>query len=244
MSTTTYVIPPLAQMPVRGEKKAPKTFRGHFKQVTPFIDHYNHLLECNNVRTDKDKCHGILEYCSQKVKDFIQINPHYLTPNWSKLQQEILNAYDAERMDTRIRPQDFYAFIEQNAKIRIANLSQWKKYHREYIAKAGFLKQANKLNDTEYNGYYWYGISNHLQGILELHLQSKYPNHDISDPWPIQSVHEIAENYFKRNKFSSQLSHLPILGFEDDDDDDDDDSDNYFYDSFSDTDSEDDRRRR
>jgi hypothetical protein len=141
MSNNNYVIPPLAQMPIKGSKNAPETFKGGYKHVTPFIDRYNHLLEYYHGTSDEDKCRGILEYCSQSVKDFIQINPYFLAPNWAKLQDEILNAYDAERMNFRICSRDFFDFVGQSHKSQIVNLSQWKRYHREYIAKAGFLKQ-------------------------------------------------------------------------------------------------------
>ena len=96
MNQSNYVIPPLSQMPVHGNKNAPVTFKGNYKHVESFIDHYNRLLDYYHVTVEADKCHGILEYCSQHVKDFIQINPHYITHNWDELEKEILNAYDAD----------------------------------------------------------------------------------------------------------------------------------------------------
>jgi hypothetical protein len=122
--TSSYIIPPLSQMPIRGSKNAPTTFRGDFNQVETFVEHYNRLLDYYHVTTEADKCRGILDYCSQEVKDYVQINPHYLTPNWSKLQDEILSAYDAERMNNRVRPKDFFKFVQQYGKGQITNLSQ------------------------------------------------------------------------------------------------------------------------
>jgi len=182
MSQPTYVIPPLAQMPIRGSKNAPRVFKGNYKHVAPFINRYNQLLDYYHVVTEVDKCRGILEYCSWSVKDFIQINPHYLKPNWEELQKEILNAYDAERMDIRIRPKDFFNFVNQYRQGQIITLSQWKKYHREYIAMAGFLKQKNQLNELQYHGYFWYGIPEHLRGVFDIRLQTKDPSYDGSEP--------------------------------------------------------------
>ncbi len=105
---------------------------------------------------------------------------------------------------------------------------------------AGFLKQNKLINDLEYNGYYWYGIPRHIQGVFELSLQAKNPSYDNSQPWPIQSVQEVAEAYFKRSKFSSQLPHLPTLGIVEDDDEEDETDDENENDS-DDSDSEDER---
>ena len=206
-------------MPIRGKKNAPTTFKGNYKYVESFIKHYNQLLNFYNVTSERDKCQGIIEYCSQNVKDFIQINPHYITPNWEELEREILNAYDADRMNNRVRPKEFYEFVNRHTAGQITNLSQWKKYHREYVAKAGFLKQNNQLNNVEYEGYFWYGIPKHLRGILELRLQAREPSHDISFPWPMALVQKIAEAYFKRSKFSTQLSHLPSYGYDGEEED-------------------------
>src|SRR4029077_19696631 len=79
----------------------------------------------------------------------------------------------------------------------------------------------------------WHGIPTHLQGILELRLQSKNPTFDNSNPWPIQSVYEVAESHFKRSKYTSHLSHLPMLGIEEDSNEEEDSDDDYNYDSDS-----------
>jgi hypothetical protein len=242
MTQSSYVIPPLAQMPIRGNKNAPATFKGNYKYVETFIDHYNRLLDYYHVVSDSDKCRGILEYCNQNVKDFIQINPHYLTPNWDQLQTEILNAYDADRMNSRIRPKEFFKLVQHFGQGQISNLSQWKRYHREYIAKAGFLKQNKQLNDLQYHGYYWYGIPQYLQGVFEIRLQARNPTFDNSQPWPIPAVHEVAESYFKRTKFSSQLPHLPSLGYEEEEEEDSD--DDYDFDSDDSDDYEEEKSRR
>jgi hypothetical protein len=242
MSPPQYTIPALAQLPNRGGKNAPETFKGSYKHVETFINHYNRLIDLYHVISESDKCHGILEYCSQHVKDFIQINPHYLTPNWTLLQNEILNAYDADRMNSRIRPKDFFNFIQSYGQGQITNLSQWKRYHRDYTAKAGFLRQNKQLNELQYHGYFWYGIPHHLQGILESRLHAKNPTFDTSQPWPIDSIKEIAEMYFRRTKFTSQLPHLPSLGYEEDEDEDSD--SDYEYDSYDSDDYDDDRNYR
>jgi len=197
MNPNNQHISPLALMPRRDGKHAPEFFKGDYKKVTRFIEHYKFLLESHHVTSEADKCRGILEYCSPSVQDFIQGNPHYITPDWQALQKEILDIYDAERMEIRVHPSEFYRFLDLSRKKTISHLSQWKKYHRRYLSLAGHLKRSKHLEDDTYQGYYWYGIPRHLQGILELKLQARYPNFDSADPWPISAVREAAKTYFK-----------------------------------------------
>jgi hypothetical protein len=137
-------------------------------------------------------------------------------------------------MNFHIHPRDFFDFVGQSHKSQIVNLSQWKKYHREYIAKAGFLKQNGQLDNFQYDGYYWHGVPKHLQGIFELRLQSKFPTFDNSEPYPISFVQDIAQTYFKRSKFSSHLPHLPMLGFEEEEEEEEEDTDEEYDYSSSD----------
>jgi hypothetical protein len=133
MTHATYEVSPLAQMPVRGTKHAPPTFKGEYRRVSRFIDHYTHLLQYYQVTSDYDKCKGILEYCSQDVEDFIVACPDFINPKWEALKNEILKYYDAERMETRIQLSDFVRFLQDQSRTTITNLSQWKKYNRTLL---------------------------------------------------------------------------------------------------------------
>ena len=242
MNINNPAMTPLLQMPIRGSKLAPPLFKGKYSKVTRFVQHYNRLLEQHQVVTEADKCKGILEYCSQSVQDFIQSNPHYITPNWTCLQAEILKAYDAEHLESQIRPPDLVNFVNYNNLQPMNNLTQWRKYYREYMARAGFLRTKGQLTDLYYNGYFWYGIPKHVRSIIEEKLYARYPNHDTADPWPIDHVVGIAELHFKRDKFSERLLHLQAYGLDDEDYDSDDESeDDYESDE---EDYEDERRRK
>jgi len=121
---SSNTLPPLLQMPMRGTKLAPVTFKAKYSKVTCFIQHYNRLLEQYQVVSEADKCKGVLEYCSQTVQDFIQSNIHFSVPNWTRLQAEILNAYDADRLESCVRPADLVDFINQNSIQTMSNLTQ------------------------------------------------------------------------------------------------------------------------
>ncbi len=203
-------VPPLYNMPIRGSKLAPKTFKGNYHKVTGFIRHYIRLLDQHQVILEADKCQGILEYCSQKVKDFIKASIYYQVPNWQQLQNEILKYYDADREESRYRVADLTAFVQQSSLQIISDLAQWKRYYREYFAIAGFLKQKGIIDNKIYTGYFWYGIAPHLQKAFEEKLYINYPHFDASNPWPIDYLDEVANIYFKRNKFPQRLGYLPV----------------------------------
>ena len=203
-------VPPLYNMPIRGSKLAPKTFKGNYHKVTGFIRHYTRLLDQHRVVLEAEKCQGILEYCSQKVKDFVKSSIHYQAGDWQQLQAEILKYYDAEREESRYRVADLTAFVQQSSHEIISDLAQWKKYYREYFAIAGFLKQKGYIDNKIYTGYFWYGIAPHLQKAFEEKLYINYPHFDASNPWPIEYLDEVANIYFKRNKFPQRLGYLPV----------------------------------
>jgi len=113
-------------MPIRGTKHAPQLFKGEYRWVARFIEHYCHLLEYYQVTSDQDQCQGITEYCLQDVEDFILSCLDYIVPNWEALKEEILKCYDAERMDTHIQLPDFIIFLSEQVKKPMTNLSQWK----------------------------------------------------------------------------------------------------------------------
>jgi hypothetical protein len=210
LPTSNVQMPPLYNMPLSNSKQAPKIFKGSYHKVRSFIKHYIRLLDQHQVVTESDKCSGILEYCSQKVKDFIRSSSHYQTPDWTRLQAEILKYYDAERDDSRYRVADLTSFVQQSNKQSINDLAQWKKYYRDYFTIAGFLLQQGLIDDKTYVGYFWYGISPHLQKIIEEKLYINHPHFDTIDPWPIDYLDEVANTYFKRNKFPQRLGDLPL----------------------------------
>ena len=233
-------VPPLYNMPIRGSKLAPKTFKGDYHKISDFIRHYNRLLDQHQVITEADKCQGILEYCVQKVKDFVRSSTHFQTPNWTRLQAEILKYYDADREESRYRVADLNAFVQRSSLQSINELADWKKYYRDYFTIAGFLKQKGLIDNKMYVGYFWYGLSPHLQKILEEKLYINYPQFDTTNPWPIDYLDEVANFYFKRNKFPQRLGHLPPA-IDREDESDEDDSE---YDSYNDSSDDEDTRRR
>lgn len=200
--SSTYSI---LDLPKRGFKTAPKTFRGKHRDIENFISDYEAMCVKHNITSDKDKCRCVRKYVSSNVKDFIEATEYYARQDWMGLRTEMLNYYDAERAHTRFKPTDLINFTTQSCSKTIDDLASWKKYYRDYNTIGGFLVQKGLIKTQEYYGYYWFGIPPNLRYILEAKLQAQNPLHDISEPWPISQVSTTAELYFKRGKFSDML---------------------------------------
>jgi hypothetical protein len=161
-SYSALYVPPLTLLPLPRERNAPKKFKGKYYEVTPFIEHYSRLLDQFHVTSDADRCKGILQYCSEKVQDFIRASQYYQNPDWTLLEAEILKYYDADRNEQKYRLADLTNFLKSSHNSTIPNLSHWKKYYREYCSMAGHLYSNGRINDDDFNGYFWYGIPEYL----------------------------------------------------------------------------------
>ncbi|KAJ7487192.1 hypothetical protein B0H11DRAFT_1656773, partial [Mycena galericulata] len=192
-------------MPIRGTKSAPATFGGDFDEVEHFITHYEKLIIQNNVVKPADQCECILEYCSRSVEDFIRATPAFQDRNWNRLKKIILKYYDAELTCSGQRPEDVLNFILKTRQRSLKTLTQWKRYYHKYLGIAGRLHTRGKISELQFNGYFWHGMPEGLQAILETKLTNKHPNHNLTEPFTVEQVSEVAEAYFQRDKFSQML---------------------------------------
>src|SRR5215471_11530932 len=111
---STITLPPqpptILDMPLPGTKQAPKKFKGDYRHVKDFIDHYERLLHRFNVKDDKEKCTAIRQYCSSTVRETIEGMKAYHIPKWDDLKATLLKFYDAERNEQRYNERDLVAF--------------------------------------------------------------------------------------------------------------------------------------
>jgi hypothetical protein len=111
-------------MPLRGSKDAPKTFRGHHSEIEYFIAHYDKLLVKFRVTDPYDCCECGLDYCSTEVQG--RASEHYQNKNWPKLRRELLRCYNADRPTSQYTPSDFATYTLKMQRKPFHNLSQWK----------------------------------------------------------------------------------------------------------------------
>ena len=122
----------IQDMPLKGSKHAPKTFKGQYYYVKEFIEDYEALLTTNNVTLDNDKVKLILRYCSYPVVEVIETLPHYTTPNWEDLKKELLSIYDSDQLDQRYKRKHLQKIYRKNRQEKMNSLSHVKAYYRTF----------------------------------------------------------------------------------------------------------------
>ncbi|KAL0060438.1 hypothetical protein AAF712_012807 [Marasmius tenuissimus] len=199
-------------LPAPHSRDAPRTFKGSYSQVESWIRQYERLLAKHEVIDSREQCEGLLDYCSIKVNRTIRTLKSYRTGSWRQLKKDILRMYDAERALQRYQPSDLQALALKQASRPIENKSQWLRYVRRFQEKGGELVSSGKMTDRQYATYFWLGIPLFLQQILESQLRARKPNRDISEPYPVDEVSEVAESYFHRSHFKTMVPDAGMFG--------------------------------
>jgi len=226
-------------LPIQGKRDAPRTFKGNYDKVEDFLGTMDKLYACYQVHSQKDKVDAILPYCSTKVQDFIKTSPAYKTPHWNNLKAHMMDYYDAERASRKYVHRDIIEFTNKWTQKPITNLTTWKKYFRDYHVMAGSMLERGEMSQKDFETYFWLGLPDNLRAIFEPKIQAQIPNYDASQPYKLEEIEAVAQNYFKRNKFTEMVFNpLHYQRDEESDSESDDSSDD------SDSDSDYDRKRR
>lgn len=199
--TVVLAQPVPTQMPVRGTKNAPKTFKGKYRTVDHFFKHLEQLFTQHRVTSSAEKCKYLLEYCSYKVQDFITASENYQANIWDDLKEEVLKYYDAEKSQSRYRPRDLSDFLRKSRNGMISSLSQWKKYYRYYSTIAGQLLHKGIINRRDYDSKIWDGFPKQLRRKLATEMKMQHPGHNMETPYAMDDICKVAESHFQRNKF-------------------------------------------
>ncbi len=228
-------------LPIQGKRDAPRTFKGHYDKVEEFLKTMDKLFARYQVTLDEEKVEAILPYCTTKVQDFIHSSPSFNTPDWESLKEHMMEYYDAERANRKYTPNDIWSFNKLWNHKSITNLTQWKKYYREFFSKAGGMLTRKEISDKDFRTLFWLGLPENIRQILEPKIQAKLEDYDASVPYEIADISSVANNYFKRNKFTEMVFN-PLKYQPDDDSDSETDESSSDSDSDSDYDSK--RRRK
>ena len=206
-------------LPLLGTKGAPKKFTGQAGDVNNFLRHYEKLCDKCHVVLDEEKIENITQYCSRKVREFLEALGSYKDGTWSDFKKDIKEFFNADRDERRFRIRDLEKFCSQARHApTVKDLATWRKYIREFIRIAGWLKQQGKLTTSEYNTYFWLGIPYKFRDRLEQRIMSQDPSHDLSTPFDTDTIKKVAKALLRRDRFDRE--HLPS-------DDEDSDSDEY-----------------
>jgi hypothetical protein len=234
-------------MPPVGSKSAPEKFKGSAEDVKKFLKRFNQLCSAYNV-TPTEKCERVLDYCSGKVTRLIEALPSYNTPNWNQLEIDILSYYDADLKETRFMVCDLHSLTRQWKEKQIKNLTVWKKYQREFVTIAGWLKKKLLITDDQEAAFFWKGMNKSLRRTIENRLMARNPLADVTKVFPITDIINTTKSMFERNRFDHNLaefrSELPDWNSDSEDSDSDSDSESSLTDSDEDSDEEEIRHKR
>ncbi|KAJ7208454.1 hypothetical protein C8J57DRAFT_1540661 [Mycena rebaudengoi] len=183
-------------MPNRGSKDAPKTFKGLYAE-----------------------------------KLFINVSAFSIIADWPRLRREILTCYDAERTTSRYKPSDITAYTLKTTKKAFRNLTEWKRYLRNYKTISGTLLNQGQIMREIRDGYFWLGIQIDLRGQLERQILLTHPGINREKQYPMAIVNDAAAWYFSRSRAETMMVNASAYGIAEEDDDSDrepeEDSDEY-----------------
>ncbi len=228
-------------LPIQGKRDAPRTFKGSYDKVEEFLKTMDKLFARYQVTLDNEKIEAILPYCTTKVQDFIRSSSSFTNPDWDTLKEDMMEYYNAERAILKHTPNDIWNFNKLWNLKSITNLTQWKRYYCEFFSMARTLVTRNKITERDFKTYFWLGLPESIRLVFEPKLQAQITDYDASVPYTIDQIRSVAENHFKRNKFTEMV--FNPLKYELDDDSDSD-SDNSSSDSDSESDYDSKKKRR
>ncbi|KAA1478915.1 hypothetical protein DENSPDRAFT_756726, partial [Dentipellis sp. KUC8613] len=171
--------------------------------VTKFVKQYEKLCKIHNVRSDRDKCQAVLDYCSDKVKRYIKSLKSYKRLNWEMLRADLLERFDADRTIKRYSVRDLTEFVEKNQKKKITTAAAFKNYDINFRSISQELRTRNKIDEDHENTSYWLGIGLSLRRRIEEKVLNDDKNLTLDEPFDMDTVYHAALSLLARDRFDS-----------------------------------------
>ena len=211
----------VADLPIPGNKGAPKIFRGQPEDLETFIGQFERLANSRGLSSE-EKCTIIGEYCSRRVRETIKGLQSHKRGDWEALVKDILNIYDINAVTKRYAKTDLHTLCRRYYRETdrpLDSLKAWKLYIQDFVRIGGSLLTNGRISQEDYAIYFWLGIPKHLRNKLELAIRNKLPDHDMSTPFPIEYVEDAVENLLHRDRFDTSRIVWEIESENDFDDD-------------------------
>ncbi|KAI1791113.1 hypothetical protein LXA43DRAFT_973301 [Ganoderma leucocontextum] len=183
----------IMDMPLEGGKLAPKTFKGDPADVESFLRRFERLAILHHL-TSQERCEMVTDYCGRIVRETIEGFKAYRDGNWETLKADI----------RKFRVKDLETFVIHTQKQNIYELRDWRKYLRNFIRVAGWLRGQSKLSDDDYAYYMWIGLHPRFRSRLENRILLEEPNHDMSEPFSPESIAKAAEAILGVERFDTE----------------------------------------
>ena len=194
----------ITSLPVKGGKGAPDTFKGNYRDVETFLDHFEALCAERNVIKDEHKCKGFLRYCSTTVRETLEGLKAYTSKNYAEFRKEFIYHYDKDREKQRYKLKDLYALVKKWKERKIKNLETFKKYHLAYLRIGGWLLKNKKIVESEHRRWFWAGLHKRFRGRVNTFMRILDPKLDDSEPFDIEKVVDAAKKVYNRERFDEE----------------------------------------
>ena len=200
----TQVSGTITSLPVKGGKGAPDTFKGDYRDVEPFLDHFEALCAERNVTKDEVKCLGFVRYCSSTVRETLQGLKAFTDKNYSEFRDEFVYHYDRDREKQRYKLKDLYALVKKWKERKIRNLETFKKYHLAYLRVGGWLLKNKKIVESEHRRWFWAGLHRRFRKRVESYMRIIEPTLNDSEPFVIDKIVTAAKKVYNRERFDEE----------------------------------------
>ena len=209
MEPSSSRIPPLINdhclLPLPTAKYAPRTLtlKGQAHELNHFLAVYEHLCAHFRITNSREKCRGLLTYCSPKAERMVERLPSYIMGNYNEMIKDL--EYFGEEEEDTYNTGRVEAFAKKWRRRRVESKKYFKHYHRKYLELVGKALGSGHISEDENNRHFWGGIHQSLRKKIEDRMLVVDPDLDVSIPFPMHRVVKAVEHIFNRHRFDQHL---------------------------------------
>jgi hypothetical protein len=192
-------------MPHLSNKGAPRLFTGKYEDVEEFLMRYEQCCHDCNLTDGHLKTYTIRRYCNSKVRGVLEGLAESYASSWPKFKKAFEEYFDAARARRKYRETDLVLFTEDSRTERMQNLTQFKKYMREFATIGGWLHQKGKITSEQRCKYFWAGLHKRFRDAAERRILSVEPDWDIATPFRVEMVTGAAKYLLDPERFDADV---------------------------------------
>ena len=193
-------------LPLPRDKLAPNkklSIRTENYELVQFLEFYERLCAHHEIVSPKEKCLGLIGYCSYKIAKMIERLPSFIQGDYNQLVTDLHYFLEGEEHTyDRIKVEHF---TREWRRKPVESLDNFKRYHRKFLGLVGQALGNNIVDQKECNRYFWEGIHRSLRKRIEERLRTLNPNLDITVPFGMQDVVNAVKTIFDPHRFDLHL---------------------------------------
>ncbi|HEV7736734.1 MAG TPA: hypothetical protein VGO47_05095, partial [Chlamydiales bacterium] len=194
-----------AEFPSPRSRNSPKTFKGKYDEVDPFLKEFDSLAKFYNLSTE-ERFDLLPRYVGTKVKRTLYGLSEFQTHKWDKLVIVLKKLYNHDRVEKAYKLHHLVLFTEGSSSGTINNLLDFHKYQRRFMRIAGWLLHKGNLTTTEHSRYFWKGMPKKTRDLLRNRIEIVNPQIDSSKPYEMSDIETAAEHVFNMSRFDDESS--------------------------------------